>query len=76
MAIRSHDVEANERKGPVCGSLPVHYTVRVKVEQAQRNLRCIEYCDRLFKLPLVLYSIHEISSVHVLHHKVQPLLSQ
>ncbi|RUS74090.1 hypothetical protein EGW08_018153 [Elysia chlorotica] len=33
-------------------------------------------CDGLLELALLLYSVHQISAVHILHHKVKAVLEQ
>lgn len=42
--------------------------------QPQCNLSSIEHSNRLFEFAFSLNSVHQVSTIHILHDKMQPLL--
>ena len=54
--------------------LPVHNASVVQEEESQDYLCSIKPCPVLIELSRPLYLKHEVTSIDVLHHKVQPIL--
>jgi len=53
---------------------PVNNAVPVKEHKCQRDFGSIKTCPLFIKLARSLDLKHEITAVHILHHKEQPIL--